>query len=130
MDEWRIQLKQAAERKSFAKAMLLFIQAIGDADTRAREKTPEQIEQNMLNLEQFLYTEMDSLLDYSKKHQDIHLKMPCLIGAGTPGAGSMFGAMMETAAKSLKASLSGLSGGHNVAEERPEVFAGWIRSDK
>jgi len=127
MSGWKKQLCEAASRKSLAKAMLLFIQAIGTADPLAVELTPAQLQHNMLNLERFLTCEMDSILGYADNNRDIRLTVPVYLAAGTLDKDNLFGRMMEKTASAWNAPFTELGGCHNIAQDRPAVFAGWIR---
>ncbi|MBE6016987.1 MAG: alpha/beta fold hydrolase [Lachnospiraceae bacterium] len=127
MDELRDKLHAAAQKNRVARAMLYFIEAIGEADPLAKEVSTEQLQQNIDNLQWFLHHEVDGILGYSRRRPDIKLKMPCECGAGTLDPSAAFGHMMVSAAKHWNVTCSMNEGCHNLALDRPETFAGWIK---
>ncbi len=127
VDAWRADLESPAAQKSLARAMLLFIKAIGKPDPMAPENSPEQIQRNMSNLEVFLNGEIDPLLGYSERHPDFRLQIPCILGAGSMDRDNLFYGMMEETARMWGAPFEVLTGCHNLCEDRPDTFAGWIK---
>lgn len=128
MDELCDKLHAAAEKNRVARAMLYFIEAIGEADPLAKEVSTEQLQLNIDNLQWFLHHEVDGILGYSRRRPDIKLKMPCVCGAGTLAPGGAFGHMMLSAAQHWNVPCSMVEGCHNIALDRPETFAGWIKN--
>ena len=129
LEKWKMLLSEAAEKHRVTKAMLSFINAIGPQDKEAPEKSLDRLQQNMVNLERFLYHELDVMLDYSKENQGIIFAMPVLCGVGALDKDTIFYKMLKESAAGWKAQLFEMEGSHNLAEDRPVTFAGWIKNN-
>ena len=127
-DEWQGRLRKAAEKKSFAKGMLLFIEAIGERDPEGAETGPAQLQRNVKNLEILMYVEMENYFSYSRRHPDLKFSFPLFCGVGSLDKGKMFYDMMTESAALWGAELEELPGAHNLAQDRPAVFAKWIKN--
>ena len=125
LEEWKNEMKASAAA-SPARAMLRFINVIGNADPESPERPPEMLSKNMANLERFLEAEIDSMLDYARDHKGTVPQVPCDLAAGSLDRGSLFYNMTKRAASYWNARFDELKGKHNIAQDRPHIFADWI----
>lgn len=124
--EWKLNLKEAADKRRIARAMLLLMEEMGPADEEARPVSPEMLQRNMDNLGRFLYAELEAILGYSERNQGIRLEMPIYCGCGENDRETKFYHMTQEAAKSWGVECTCMKGSHNLAQDRPDTFAGWI----
>lgn len=122
--QWRTKLEADAQKKRLIRALLDFISVLGGVDPLAGSTTMEQQSQNLENLKIFLNEEIGDFLTYHERLSKMRrLEMPCVLTAGTEDAEGLFSQSGPSAAEWLGCSFMRVPGYHNLASDRPEVFA-------
>ncbi len=124
IDQWRTDLRQAAEAGKMMRALLILMQAMGGMDGNAPGKSMEQQRLDLENLKIFLEKEMKDFLCYGKqKTEGISLRMPCVLAIGEDDREGLFSRSGVSVAKYLDCPLLQVPGYHNLASDRPYDFA-------
>jgi len=121
---WLFELRECAEKRRTAKAMMSFVNRLGGIDPRAPKRSLEEQKRDIMTMPVFLHHEMESFLQYLPEGLErIELKMPCTIAMGESDPEGLFHMACEPAAKMLGAKLLHVPGYHNFAADLPYDFA-------
>ncbi len=125
--DWLSRLHGFAERGKIAAAALEFVRALGGVDPRAPKRPLQEQRQNLMNLEVFLYREMDRLAEYLHVlPEHISLSAPCAVAVGERDADGLFSKYGGDAARRLNCPLLHAAGYHNMAADLPLDFASLV----
>lgn len=121
---WMNLLELDSKKKSPARTLLDFVFGIGGVDPSAESTTLEYQRKNLENLKIFLHYELKDFLTYHEQlSKERRLEMPCVLAAGTEDEGGIFSLAAPSSAEWLGCPFLRVPGYHNLASERPEVFA-------
>ena len=120
---WQNSVRQIAKSKDIYKIIPLFAKTIGAKPVFQKSKL-KNIKKNIYNIRNFIYGEMNEVIDYSFSHDIIkEIRCPIIMGISMEGRNLPFGIGAKKTADMFDWRTVFLPGHHNTIQEYPYEFS-------